>query len=152
MRKLFLVITLTFSNGIFGTSWVGVPLEKLIEDSEVVVVGKITEVTKSVLWPWAERNEGMLNDLAIIEVSAVLKNEFEWKGSDEEDFSELKIPITMYSSRYGGSFDHRFDVGDEGIWILEWHADRFYVGYPKRLQSLEKIEEIKAIIQNQKSE
>jgi hypothetical protein len=154
MGKIVSVLAISVTNLVFGASYVGGPLKDLIKESEMVVVGKVTLINESVFWPWPEKNEGMLNDVAIIEVSEVLKNNFNWKGTEKEDYSTMKIQLNMYSRHYMTSLSDRVEVGDEGIWILDWHpeANEFYFGYPKRLQPQEKLEEIKAIIESQKKD
>ena len=122
--------------------WAYVPLEKLLAENPVVVVGKIEEIKTS------ETTKGKVS-IAYIKVSEVLKNElkdFKIKVGD-------KIPLSVPTpSMISVSTDINYPKGKEGVWILEYKDKTFWATYPSDYQPLKQKAQIKDILEKQSKE
>lgn len=126
-------------------SWAFVPLEKLVADNPVIVVGKIEKIDVA---PPPKANEPMFTyDTAYIAVSKVLKNTLGKTAIEVGD----KLPLGMPSvnRRVAMSTDIRYRKGTEGVWLLERRKGQYWATYPRDLQSLKEEGKIAALIAKQ---
>jgi len=117
-------------------------LEKLLQDSPVVVAGKIEKID---LAPAPKDGESQLTyDTGYITVSKVVKNTLEKTEIKVGD----KLPLAMPSvnGRIASSVDIRYAKGKEGIWILELKKGKYFAMHPAGLQPKEKERQIAAIL------
>ena len=120
--------------------WADVPLEKLVAENPVIVVGEIVEIKAAEL-------PKQKFDTAFIKVSAVLKNTLKNKNIKVGD----KIPLGMPAAgKLMVSTAIRYKKGQEGVWILEYKDKKFWASYPKDYQPLKQKDKIAGIIQTQK--
>lgn len=118
-------------------SWADVPLETVVKDSPVIVVGKIERIE---LPDPPEPSDARRLDIGHIKVRKVLKNalkDFELAPGDT-------IPLAMPSSlnKMRMSTDLYFKEGTDGVWILDRKDGKFRATYPKDHQPLEKRAEV----------
>ncbi len=144
------MLVFSFAEELFG-SWADVPLEEIVQNSPVVVVGKIEKIDPAEPW-----KEGMRNyDTAYITVSKVLKNTLKDTKITIEDKIPLSMPAIIRQGISGLALalgtDIRYRIGQEGIWILELKDNTFWATYPKDYQPLKKIKEIQDIILRKKN-
>lgn len=107
-------------------SFAAVPLEILVDEAEVIVLGKVTKVEETKItrkFGNAERKY----DAAVIEVAAVLKG--------PEKLKEVRVA----QPAKGGlevSTDIRFKEGQEGVWILNRQAEPnfYWATHPSQFQ------------------
>lgn len=144
MRRSLLVCMLALvalpAIQIVHASWVHVPLEKLVADNPVIVVGKIESFKKDSALLGRPKSE---YDTAYITIAEVLKNELEKPTIKPGS----KIPLSMPRQKRL-SIDIRYSLGQEGIWILDYRGKTFWATYPGDLQPLSKKQKILAIIQS----
>lgn len=127
------------SSSVVKAMWANVPLEKLLEENPVVLVGRILNVTAA--GPGKEKF-----DTAHILVEEVLKNGLQELKINKGD----KIPLSMpAAAEVKASTDIRYSRGTQGVWILEYKDKTFRATYPKDLQPLEHKESIVQIIREQ---
>ena len=117
--------------------WADVPLETVVKDSPVIVVGKIERVE---LPDPPEPSDARRLDIGHIKVRKVLKNtlkDFELAPGDT-------IPLAMPSSlnKMRMSTDLYYKEGTDGVWILDRKDGKFRATYPKDHQPLEKLDEV----------
>lgn len=119
-----------------------VPLEMVVSNSPVVIVGEMIEIKS------AKPKEGeRAFDIAYIRVEKVLKNtlpNYPIKVGD-------KMPLSMPSAKNSmmATTDIRYPVKTKGIWILDLENQTFWATYPGDHQPAEKEEEIRDIIEQQ---
>ena len=119
--------------------WMEMPLESVVSNSPVVVVGEIVEIKS------AEPKEGeRVFDTAYIKVEKVLKNTLSNHSVKVGD----RIPLSMPSAKntIQISTDISYPVETKGIWILDLEDKTFWATYPGDCQPESKEEEIKTII------
>ena len=122
--------------------WADVPLEKLVAENSVIIVGKSVEIK-------AAKLPNKKFDIALIKVSAILKNTL--KNKKQNIKVGDKISLGMPAA--GGlmvSTAIRYKKGQEGVWILEYKDKKFWATYPKDYQALKQKDKITKIIQSQK--
>lgn len=137
-----LSIILVFS---FSRELSGVPLEKVVQESPVVVAGKIEKIAH------AERLKNDADyryDIAYILVFRIFKNTLKDKKIKMGDKIPLRMPTI--NSKWQPSTDIYYNIGQEGIWILEYKEEFYWATYSKDYQPLEKAREIQDIILRQK--
>ena len=122
--------------------WVDIPLEKLVADNPVVLVGMIEEISVS-------KSPKDKFDIAYIKVADVLKNELENRKIKKGEMVPLSMPS---AKKVMISTDIRYKKGTEGVWILEYEDETFWATYPKDYQPLKQREQITQIIQKQKEQ
>lgn len=116
--------------------WADVPLDKLVADNPVVLVGKIEDIRVS--QPLKDKF-----DTAYIKVAEVLKNGLENRSINKGD----RIPLSMPSAKgLAVSTDIRYPKGTEGIWILKYTNKTFWATYPKEFQPMKQRDQIAQII------
>ncbi len=120
--------------------WVDIPLEKLVADNPVVLVGMIEEISVS-------KSPKDKFDIAYIKVAGVLKNELDNRKIKKGEMVPLSMPS---AKKVMISTDIRYKKGTEGVWILEYEDETFWATYPKDYQPLKQREQIAQIIQKQK--
>ncbi len=119
--------------------WVDIPLDKLVADNPVVLVGTIEDISVS-------KSPKDKFDIAYIKVADVLKNELENRKIKKGE----NVPLSMPSAKKVMiSTDIRYKKGTEGVWILEYEDETFWATYPKDYQPLKQREQIAQIIQKQ---
>ncbi len=140
-----IIITLAMVFWVLRTAkamWVDIPLDKLVADNPVVLVGMIEEISVS-------KSPKDKFDIAYIKVAGVLKNELENRKIKKGE----KVPLSMPSAKKVMiSTDIRYKKGTEGVWILEYEDETFWATYPKDYQPLKQREQIAQIIQKQKEQ
>ncbi len=122
--------------------WVDIPLEKLVADNPVVLVGTIEEISIS-------KSPKDKFDIAYIKVAGVLKNELKYRKIKKGEMVPLSMPS---AKKVMISTDIRFKKGTEGVWILEYKDETFWATYPKDYQPLKQREQITQIIQKQEEQ
>ena len=134
----------SFAGQLFG-SWADVPLEEILQNNPVVVVGEIESIDRA-----APSDK---YDIAYITVSRVLKNTLKDKKIKSGDKIPLSMPaiISQGTVRFALSTDIRYRIGQEGIWILELKDNTFWATYPKDYQPLKKMKDIQYIILRKKN-
>lgn len=141
MQRICLLALLVFVVRPAVALWVDMPLEQVVHDSPVVVVGEIKRIepAKPATQPGPRRY-----DMASIAVTKVLKNTL----PDLKIVVGDELPLSLPAK--GGmaiSTDIHHAVGKNGIWILERKDGTFWATYPKDFQPLDKEAEIQAIIE-----
>ena len=122
--------------------WMDVPLDKIVQESPVVVVGKITKIDVG-------KSSERAVDTAHIQVERVLKNGF--PASIKSD-GEVLLVMPGKSRQAHSSIDITYSLGQRGVWILESkdNGKTFAATYPKDFQPLSKEKEIAEIIAKKK--
>ncbi len=113
--------------------------EKLVEQSDIIVTGEITEV--------AQGGKGRADkSIATIKVNSVLKG--------EKDLKTVKLAYPSENRSMRRSTDIFYKKGQKGIWLLKKAVDKdYYVArYPGRFKPIDKLDAIKAIIEQQGKE
>lgn len=123
--------------------WAAVPLEKLIADNPVIVVGKIEKVDVSP--PAKDGKQAVTGDTAHIKVEQVLKNSLAETVITVGDTIPLAMP--SQNAKLMVSTDLRYGVGTDGVWILEFKDDKYWATYPGDFRPRNKLGEIKALLQ-----
>ncbi len=114
-------------------SFVAVPLEKLVEEADLIVAGKVAKIEDGVF------NRGRQFDAAIVEVTETLK------GAAKPKTVKIAQPAR------GGletSVDIRFAAGQEGIWLLKKDAERdvYWATHPSQFQELKQKEQVAKLV------
>jgi hypothetical protein len=122
--------------------WAPVPLERLLADNPVVVVGKITQI--DVAPGPAKGQTQQTYDTAYITVVKVLKNTLRNRRIKAGDRLTLAMPSVNRSSRV--STDICYAKGKDGVWILELKDGKYWATYPGDFQPREKEAEIAALL------
>lgn len=130
-----------------NASWIDVPLEKVIAESQVVVAGKIESIR--IAKPKPSNKYDYQYDTAYITVSKVLKNEL--KNRIIKKGSKLPLAMPSINNRVSTSIDLHYEYGKEGIWILEFRDKAFRAEYIKDYQPLTNEKEITFILEKQNS-
>ena len=119
-------------------SWAFMPLEKVVEQNAVIVVGKIEKIEVG------KPTEGRVMDTAYITVSKILKNSLK----DNPLAIGGKLPLVMPGKAgLRSSKDILYKLGQEGVWILEKRDGTYWATFPSDFQPLEKEKEIVAFIE-----
>jgi len=123
-------------------SWIDLSLEKVIQQSHVVVIGEITHVTAA-----DPPKDGIMYqyDVADITVKEVLFNNLTNRVVAPKQNLPLSMPSVKNRARM--STDIRYEVGARGIWILELRDGTFWATYPKDYQPMSSEKEIRQIVQ-----
>jgi hypothetical protein len=134
---LLALVMFTVSTSRAWAIWAPVPLEILVDESYVIVEGKVSKIEKA---GFAINNRNQ--DVAIIEVTNVLKA-----------LPHLNKPkqIRLLQPAAGGiavSTDLRSNVGQTGIWLLAKHLERdgYIVKHPSQFQPLEEKQKLTELI------
>jgi len=116
-------------------SWADVPLDQVIEDSDIVVVGEITRLGKPAQINKRQFAIGVITVQATLKGTAVKEVPLAWpdRGADG---------IAM-------STDLSYRKGQSGVWLLskDKAQDYYWATYPKDYQPLAKRKEIESLIQ-----
>ncbi len=115
-----------------------ISFEKLVADNPVIVVGKIESKKQDTTNPRYA--------IGSISVTEVLKNTLDKSNIRVGGKIALSMP-----SQQRKSVDILYNVGQGGIWILDYREDRFWAGYPDDLQPLSKKQEILSLIESQQN-
>jgi len=120
--------------------WAELPLEKVVRQSHVVVIGEITNITVA---PPPEEIDQYQFDVADITVQEVLLNTL----TNQVIKPKQELPLSMPSIRNNVqiSTDIRYKIGSKGIWILEFRDKTFWATYPKDFQPMSAEKEVRAI-------
>lgn len=138
LGRIALVWSLTLCTA--HACWIDIPLEDVVQGSPLVVVGEIKRIKTAPRSRYAY-------DTAFIKVERILKN----SGLKTPQEAGEKIPLAMPSinNRNRTSTDIRYQKGQRGVWILEFHKGKFWATYPKDFQDVEQEKEIVEIIKRQ---
>src|SRR5689334_13126536 len=111
-RCLFLVLTLLLATPVLA-DWADVPLEVLVDEADLIVVGKVKEVKAGgfvTLGP--QKSDHIVEqDVAVIDVASVLKTS---PGIGKPKVVEVGQPVKAKSS----SATILYQPGQQGIWLL----------------------------------
>lgn len=112
MWKLSFIALLVFASPIFA-DWAEVPLEMLVDEADLIVVGKVTKIQDGGFFTLGPNKSDHIlkQDVAVVEISAVLKS--------PPQFGKQKV-VHVGQKAMGKvtSADIRFVPGQEGIWLL----------------------------------
>ena len=120
--------------------WVELPLEKVIQQSHVVVIGEITSIT--IADPPKTEDQYQF-DVADITVQEVLLNTLTNRVIKPKHELPLSMPSTQ--NKHDISTDIRFKIGQKGIWILELKDKTFWATYPKDFQPMSAEREVRTV-------
>ena len=112
MRKLLIVAIFALPTPV-RADWAEVPLEALVDEADLIVVGKVTKVQDGgffTLGPM-KSDHAVKQDVAVIEVSAILKASPQVGKPKVVHIGQLGMGIVS-------SVDIRFRPGQQGIWLL----------------------------------
>jgi len=122
--------------------WADIPLNELIAENPVVLVGTIEDVRVS------QSSKGKF-DTAYIKVAEVLKNTLKKRKIKKED----RVPLSIPSAKgIAVSNSIRYQKGTQGVWILEYKDKTFWATYPKNRQPMKQKDEIVRIIRGDMKE
>jgi hypothetical protein len=112
MRKLLFLAVLVVATPIHA-SWAQVPLEVLVDDADVIVVGKVTKVRDGGFFTLGPNKFDHLvkQDVAVVEISAILKGSPRFGKPKEVHIGQSGLEKVT-------SADIRFRPGQRGIWLL----------------------------------
>ena len=128
-RCLFAALALLLPNGSPAWAiWAPVPLEILIDESVLIVVGKVTKIERA---GFAVGDRTM--DVAIVEVAETLK-----KLPHVNNPKQIRI-LQPAAGGSAISTDLRYAVGQAGIWLLAMQQDgkAYVIRHPSQFQPLE---------------
>jgi hypothetical protein len=112
MRKLLIVVIFALAAPV-RADWAEVPLEVLVDEADLIVVGKVAKVQEGgffIIGP-NKSDHIVKQDVAVLEVSAILKA--------SAQFGKTKVVhIGQSGLAKITSADIRFRAGQEGIWLL----------------------------------
>ena len=145
MKRIFLaslaaiaLLTMTALDAL--ACWEDVPLERVVGNSPVVVVGSLGKAEQK-----KHKEHGQLK-VAYISVSDILKNTLPNIKISKGD----RIPLSMPNN--GDSTDIVHAKGTSGIWILEFRDKTFWATYPKDFQPMSKERDVRQFIKKQEQE
>jgi hypothetical protein len=123
--------------------WDDVPLETVIKQKPLVVVGGIIRVKTA-------PSSRYSYDIAFIKIERVLKND----GTNNLAEVGVEIPLAMPSTNNTVqiSTDLRYRLGQRGVWILHFQDGKYWATYPKDFQNISEEPQIVAIIKKQASQ
>jgi hypothetical protein len=131
-----------FITTVVYASWVDIPIEDLIKNSDLIIVGKISGIdTSKKQNPDSEiiKIMGRYYDFGTITVSQVIKGD-----------EHAKSVVLRYPSRRELSTDIVYELNQNGIWLLtkSKEGDFYLAGYPKDFQDISQLNTIKTLVQN----
>ena len=144
MMGIFLAIA--SSTSLLWASWADVPLLDRVRSANLVITGKIVRIER------AEKRKGDETEYSIawIKCVKVLKNTSKPGSPKAADHRSTQagdeIPLTMPAKAIDEP-DIVYTNGTDGIWILQYHEQRFWATYPKDYQPLSSLEKVKKAIQ-----
>ena len=144
-RKLLASAFFMAALGLLGTSntawaiWAPVPLEVLIDESHLIVVGKVSKVVDA---GFAVGNRNM--DAAVVEVKQILK---------ALPLAGKPTTVRIGQPAAGGiaiSIDIRFQAGTEGIWLLKKdpQQDIYWAKHPSQFQPLDQLKTLSTMVKS----
>jgi len=117
--------------------WAPVPLEILVDESDMVVAGKVTKVQNGVF-----AVNGRNYDVAVVEVASILKTS-----------PRLGRPMEIKIAQPGAgglavSTDIQFHVGQQGVWLLRKDPERdvYWAKHPFQFQDAKKQKELADLV------
>ncbi len=112
MRKLLFVVLFAVPTPVLA-DWAEVPLEVLVDEADLIVVGKVTKVQDGGFFTLGPNKSDHIvkQDVAVVEISAILKA--------SPAFGKPKV-VHIGQKAMGKltSADIRFVPGQQGIWLL----------------------------------
>lgn len=141
MKIMLLVIATLMASTAFAC-WEDIPLDEVIQNSDVVIIGEITSINVAEPPKQAEQYQ---YDIAQITVQKVILNTLKNKVIEPNQ----KLPLSMPSinNKLHLSTDLRYRIGKKGIWILKFQNGKFWAKYPKDYQPMSSKEKIRQIVE-----
>lgn len=122
-----------------ATSWVAIPLWKLVDQADVIVAGKVARIEE------AKPGGGVPNyEHAMVEVSEVLKG-----PAGMKDVRIRQLPPPAPGQPVIAGLPLRYNAGTEGIWLLKKDAREAVYGppsHPSQIQPKQQKEEIAKLV------
>ena len=112
MRKLMIVAFFAITAPVHA-DWAEVPLEVLVDEADLIVVGKVTKVQDGGFFTLGPNKTDHIvkQDVAVVEVSAILK-------ASPHVGKPKAVHIGQTAMRKIADTDIRFRPGQQGIWLL----------------------------------
>lgn len=141
LAAAFLLLTATMSLA----SWAQVPLEDLVKQSELIVVGEVTSIKSAD--PQANDASSRAVDVAKIMVKEVLKSSL--KNQAIQCRETIDLGMMADDNRRPTPKDVRYEIGAGGVWFLEFREGKFWATHPNDLQSANQKNRITKVILEQ---
>lgn len=132
MRKALLLLMLLGLPASARASWAHIPVEELVQDSDLVVVGTLRDVRERTAGG-TDYGEGLIHVREVI-----------WGRVSPGDSLRLRWynPSTILCPRV----EHKYNAGEEGVWLLTLDGGAVAADYPGRFVELSARAEVEAAL------